>query len=112
MEEIQGKRWIVPPGLVGDLDDFERHVAAAGDGPIMVIGPTGCGKSLFLHVFKTLFQEKHPGVPADRIVTVNCSHFGGDPNMARSELFGHVKGAFTGAHREHPGIVRVWMYSR
>lgn len=68
----------------------------------MICGPSGVGKSLFLHIYKKICQEKHG--PECRIETVNCSHFSGD--LARSELFGHVEGAFTGALRDKEGWLR------
>ncbi len=98
----RAKRLIVPPGLKHLIKEFEAHVDIAEDTPIMICGPSGSGKSLFLHIYKKLCQEKHG--PNCRIKTVNCSHFSGD--LARSELFGHVKGAFTGAMKNTKGWIQ------
>ena len=69
--------------------------------PSMICGPSGVGKSLFLHIFKQLYREKTGSKSSP--ATVNCSHFSGD--IARSELFGHVRGAFTGAVKERAGWI-------
>ena len=75
----------------------------------MMYGPTGVGKSLFLKIFKTMFQNKDSTNQSNRpVVWANCAHFGGinsDPNIARSELFGHVKGAHQNAQKDKIGLV-------
>jgi DNA-binding NtrC family response regulator len=64
---------------------------------ILVTGETGVGKELFakaLHV-----ESKCQG----ELVTVNIA--GLDDNMISDTLFGHTKGAFTGAHSDRPGVI-------
>jgi len=68
----------------------------------MICGPSGVGKTLFLHIYKKLCREKRGD--NCRIKTVNCSHFSGD--LARSELFGHIKSAFTGAVQDKDGWIK------
>ena len=92
-------QYIVPPGLEYSVEEFEWHCQVSMNKPIMIIGPTGVGKSLFLHLFKVLYKEqnnligkKDEEVP---IITANCAHFEGA--NVRSELFGYVEGSFTGA---------------
>ena len=69
----------------------------------MVVGDTGVGKSMFLEIFKKFYEErckKKENKP--NVVWANCAHFGTDRNessLARSELFGYVDGAFTGAKK-------------
>lgn len=88
-------KYIIPPGLLSDVQKFEAHCKVAADEPIIVVGPTGVGKSLFLNIFEKLHKKDHVNQP---VRWANCAHFGGsDPNIARSELFGQIKGAFTGA---------------
>ncbi len=66
--------------------------------PIVVVGETGTGKELMARFIHMLSTPDGPFVP------VNCADFkGSDLNIARSELFGHVKGAFTGAVRDRKG---------
>jgi len=64
---------------------------------VLISGPTGVGKEL---VAKALHQSSpfHAGP----FVALNCSAI--SENLAESELFGHVKGAFTGAQQEKAGI--------
>ena len=96
-------KWIVPPGLVKSFDVFKAHYAVSEGEPILIVGDSGVGKSLFLHQFEVLFKKDHPDKP---IIKINCSHFdGADPNVARSELFGHEKGAFTGAQATKQGLI-------
>jgi DNA-binding NtrC family response regulator len=64
--------------------------------PILILGETGTGKELFAEaVHKSSSRSGNPFIP------VNCGAIA--PELANSELFGHAKGAFTGAVREHMG---------
>jgi len=100
---------IIPPRLEHFVNRFVHHYRASGNSPIMIYGPTGVGKSLFLIIFKILFQKHEATNQTSRpVVWANCAHFGGvnsDPNIARSELFGHVKGAHQNAQKDKIGLV-------
>lgn len=70
------------------------------DASILVQGETGTGKELVaraIHHHST--RKENPFVPVD-CASINESVIG-------SELFGHVKGAFTGAHESTPGLIRT-----
>lgn len=98
------KPLIVPPGLNKAILDFEAHFKISDDNPILILGDTGVGKSLFLYLLRKLFREKYKNEDVMRpILTANCSHF--QPNFAKSELFGHVKGAFTDAIKAREGLI-------
>lgn len=83
------------------IEQIER-VAVRSDAPILLSGPTGAGKS---QLARRLYQLKKTRHRLDgRFVEVNCATLRGDSAM--SALFGHVKGAFTGAHGERAGLLR------
>ena len=67
---------------------------------VMILGETGTGKEL---VARTLYQQSKRGdMP---FIPVNCGAL--SENLVESELFGHRKGAFTGADRDHKGLFEV-----
>jgi len=96
------KEWIVTPGLSLPVERFANLYKVAKDLPIMIIGATGSGKSLFVHIYEKLYKEEYKK-NAKTPVRLNCAAFGKD--LILSELFGHVKGAFTGATSEKKGHI-------
>ncbi|WP_374368595.1 RNA repair transcriptional activator RtcR [Dongia sp.] len=83
------------------IDEIE-HVASRSRAPILLMGPTGAGKSLLARRIHDLKKLKHQ--VAGPFVEVNCATLKGDSAM--SALFGHRKGAFTGAVADRPGLLR------
>ena len=77
-------------------------VAIASRAPILLLGPTGSGKSSLARRVHALKRER--GLARGDLVEVNCATLRGDGAM--STLFGHVKGAFTGAAGDRPGLLR------
>jgi transcriptional regulatory protein RtcR len=80
-----------------------EQVAIASTAPILLMGPTGAGKSQLAQRIHALKQQRRQ--VAGRFVEVNCATVRGDAAM--STLFGHVKGAFTGAVQDRPGLLRA-----
>jgi transcriptional regulatory protein RtcR len=77
-------------------------VATRSRAPMLLMGPTGAGKSQLARRVFDLKKLKHqlPG----RFVEVNCATLRGDGAM--STLFGHTKGAYTGAVSDRAGLLR------
>jgi len=84
----------------GLIDELEQ-VAVNSDHPILLTGPTGAGKSLLAQRIYQLRRQRHR-VEGD-FVQVNCATLKGEGAM--SALFGHRKGAFTGAVTDRAGLL-------
>lgn len=84
------------------IDELERLALASSD-PILITGPTGAGKTKLASKIYDL-KKKHNLVKG-AFVSVNCATL--DHATARSELFGHVKGAFTDARENRGGFIKT-----
>ena len=83
------------------LEIFEEiKKVAPTDGTVLLDGESGTGKELFASAIHTHSQRA-----ARKFVAVDCSTF--STGLLESELFGHVKGAFTGATQNKAGIFEV-----
>jgi anaerobic nitric oxide reductase transcription regulator len=74
----------------------ELQVVADSELPVLLLGETGVGKELFAHRLHQLSRRA-----ARPLVHVNCAAL--PESLAESELFGHAKGAFSGAISDRPG---------
>ena len=74
----------------------ELEIAAAHDVSILLIGETGTGKTYLARLIHELSPRR-----AAPLVTVACGAL--PPDLIESELFGHVRGAFTSAHADKDG---------
>ncbi|MBV7458465.1 MULTISPECIES: RNA repair transcriptional activator RtcR [unclassified Acidovorax] len=84
------------------IDEVER-VAVRSRAPILFTGPTGAGKS---HLARRMYELKKARHQVEgEFVEVNCATLHGDG--AASTLFGHKKGAFTGAAADRAGLLRM-----
>jgi anaerobic nitric oxide reductase transcription regulator len=91
--------------LLGNSEPMARlrreiDLFAASDLPVLVTGETGVGKEL---VARTLHQQSRRS--DEPLIYVNCAAL--PESIVESELFGHEKGAFTGAIEARPGKFRV-----
>jgi two-component system, NtrC family, nitrogen regulation response regulator GlnG len=96
---------VLPPmGMLGEsaaIQRMRRRIlkVASHDIPILVRGETGAGKELVAHAL-----HAHGGRSAGPLVSVNLAAI--PESMAGAALFGHEKGAFTGADRSSRGYFR------
>ena len=94
-----------PTTLIGSsptMSSVHRLIdtVAPTESTVMILGETGTGKEL---VARTLFEQSTRGdMP---FVPVNCGAL--NESLAESELFGHVKGAYTGADKDKKGLFEV-----
>jgi transcriptional regulatory protein RtcR len=84
------------------LIDQIEHVAVRSKAPVLLSGPTGAGKSQLARKIFELKKSQHQVSGA--FVEVNCATLRGD--QAMSALFGHVRGAFTGAQSARGGLLK------
>lgn len=107
-QEVLADRNLLKNGIATRNDAFNRMieqievVATRSKSPILLMGPTGAGKSQLARRVFELKKQKHQLV--GRFVEVNCATLRGDGAM--STLFGHVRGAYTGANTDRAGLLR------
>jgi len=82
------------PHIQALLDQIDK--ISLRSSPVLLEGETGTGKSFFARRIHTLSGRK------GRLVSINCATL--SPNLLESELFGHIRGAFTGAETARPGL--------
>ena len=99
-----GKSVLGSAVLLGNSDStiaLRRSIdmAARSGAKVLILGETGVGKEV---VARSIHDESARRGRA--FVAVNCS--GIPETLLESELFGHVRGSFTGAYRDKPGVIR------
>src|SRR5215467_7982058 len=86
------------PAMMELKEEIEQ--VARSDGKVLITGESGVGKELVARSIGALsLRADAPFVP------VNCA--GIPETLLESELFGHVKGSFTGAYRDKPGKLEM-----
>jgi len=96
-----------PPlqSMIGESDAMlstcqDLVAVAATRFPVLLIGESGCGKELAARAIHELSERA-----AGPFEVVDCGSI--PPELIESELFGHVRGAFTGAHRDRRGAFEI-----
>jgi DNA-binding NtrC family response regulator len=107
IREARYQRWQAVHGggfgkIVGESASMQKAIrearkAAASNVPILLLGESGTGKD----VFAKAIHEESPRRTGPCVI-VNAGAIA--PTLVESTLFGHVRGAFTGADRERPGL--------
>src|SRR5439155_5219367 len=89
------------PGDAPLMTRLRRDLAQAATdaAPLLLVGGTGTGKERIAAEAHRLSGRKGP------LLSVNCAAL--SPQLVESQLFGHVKGAFTGAGEAQPGLFRA-----
>jgi transcriptional regulator with PAS, ATPase and Fis domain len=93
------------PTLVGSSAatralDGDITAASRSGAKVLITGESGVGKDVAARLIHARSVRAR-----QTLVTINCA--GLPDSLLESELFGHVKGSFTGAHRDRPGLLQV-----
>lgn len=84
------------------IEEME-HVATHSTAPVLLSGPTGSGKS---HLARKIYELRYnKGLVPGSFVEVNCATLQGESVL--SNLFGHVRGSFTGATAVRQGLLKT-----
>lgn len=113
IEEIIEKEEKNNFGLIGEKGSLKIAVDQAKAAVIyppkglhtLIIGPTGVGKSTFAEAMYKYSIEKKVLSEEAPFVVFNCADYTENKQLLLSQLFGYVKGAFTGADRDKVGLV-------
>src|SRR5918999_1052463 len=74
--------------------------AARSDAKVLLTGESGVGKEVVARLIHQQSRRKHV-----KLVALNCAAV--PDSLLESELFGHVRGSFTGAYRDKPGLLEL-----
>ena len=93
------------PGMIGQSACMHRvsrmaRLVARHDTPVLLTGPTGSGKELVASAIHELSTRS-----GKRMVTINCAAI--PEALLEAELFGYIRGAFTGAVQSHMGRIHA-----
>ncbi len=106
-EEERLTRQMKTLGIVGvsvkmlSVFRWVTRVSALSDFPVLITGETGTGKELIANALHQLDAKRRAGP----FIVTNCGAI--SSGLAESELFGHRRGAFTGADRDRKGLFRA-----
>ncbi|WP_342431040.1 sigma 54-interacting transcriptional regulator [Neobacillus sp. FSL H8-0543] len=100
-------------GLIGSEGSLKRAIEQiktsiyypGGGLPIILCGPTGVGKSYTAERIYRYSVEKETLSKNAPFISFNCAQYANNPELMSSNLFGYVKGAFTGADKTKDGML-------
>ncbi|MCB9092184.1 MAG: sigma-54-dependent Fis family transcriptional regulator [Halobacteriovoraceae bacterium] len=97
VDSLISKNYITQdPKTLNELNIIKK--ISLTDKPILIKGPSGTGKRVVAHIIRETLK-----LPKNKFVEINCAQF--SESLIESELFGHKKGAFTGADRDKTGLL-------
>jgi len=73
----------------------------------LIVGQTGVGKTLFAHMMFEYGKTMKRFAPEAPFITFNCADYYNNSQLLLSHIFGHIKGAFTGADTARTGLVEA-----
>ncbi|MHB1651020.1 MAG: sigma 54-interacting transcriptional regulator [Desulfitobacteriaceae bacterium] len=73
--------------------------------PTLIVGQTGAGKSYLAEIMYHFAIQSGPLNSGAPFVVFNCADYAANPQLLLAQLFGYVKGAFTGAEHTTPGLI-------
>jgi transcriptional regulator with PAS, ATPase and Fis domain len=105
VEQFNAGAPLAPPVIIGESQALKDLMAAAAkiatsDAKTLITGESGVGKDVFARYIHTNSSRA-----AQKYVALNCASF--SETLLESELFGHVKGSFTGAYRDKIGKLQL-----
>lgn len=100
-------------GLIGGKGSLKKQVEQAKAAVlypprglnVFLVGPTGVGKTMFAEMMHQFAVQSGRLAPEAPFIIFNCADYAENPQLLISQLFGHVKGAYTGAEKDKPGLL-------
>lgn len=94
------------PSLFHQIEQGKAATLYPGDGMhMLLLGETGVGKSLFADLLHKYGIQSGKLAEASPFIQFNCADYTHNPQLLMSQLFGHVKGAYTGAETNKTGLL-------
>ena len=94
------------PSLFHQIEQGKAAILYPGDGMhMLLLGETGVGKSLFADLLYKYGIQSGKLAEASPFIQFNCADYAHNPQLLMSQLFGHVKGAYTGAETNKTGLL-------
>ncbi len=104
VERVEEESIIYRSARMGRLMEMARKMAAVAT-PVLITGESGTGKELIAKAIHAWGAGEDSAAKVRPFVRVNCSAI--PESLFESELFGYQRGAFTGAHKDYKGKIRM-----